>query len=80
MAIRCWVAESGIYRASKWIDDKEAESLAAGTPMGKALLGAAEEYAIECAIIKVFGSEVIDFCVDECLPDSWRQRFQLQSI
>ncbi len=65
MAIRCWADESALYRTCKLIQDKEHELQDAGKSFAEALLGAAEEYAIECAVMKVHGSETLDFAVDE---------------
>jgi alkylation response protein AidB-like acyl-CoA dehydrogenase len=65
MAMRTWVCESGLYRVAGWIEEKQQQLEASGKTHTEALLGAAEEFAIECAMAKVYGSELLDFVADE---------------
>ena len=61
MALRTYVAESMIYRTAGLIND--ALGGVHGDP--QEAMRALEEYAVECAMDKVYTSEVLDFVVDE---------------
>lgn len=65
MAIRTFAGESAAYRTSQLMQDRKEAAEAEGKSYGQAMLEAAEEYAIECSILKVYGSEATDYCVDE---------------
>jgi len=65
MAIRTYMSESMMYRQAGMFDDKLSELDAEAKKNGAENAKAIEEYAAECSITKVYGSEMLDFCVDE---------------
>jgi alkylation response protein AidB-like acyl-CoA dehydrogenase len=65
MATRNFAVESAAYRAGQNIDDAYEALIAGGMEAAKAKLKSTEQFAIECAILKVWGSEMLDYIVDE---------------
>ncbi|MFA0961823.1 acyl-CoA dehydrogenase family protein [Roseivirga sp. BDSF3-8] len=65
MASRTYASESAAYRAGQNIDDAYDALIAEGMDEAQAKLKSVEEFAIECAIMKVHSSEVLDYVVDE---------------
>ncbi len=65
MAIRTYALESAVYRISQNIQDRIKGLEDEGIEKGKATLKGIEEYAAECAMMKVLGSEVLDYVTDE---------------
>lgn len=64
-AIRTFTLESGVYRAAANIDEAIHALIKGGMDKQKATLKGIEEFAAECAMLKVVGSEVLDYCADE---------------
>ena len=67
MTIKTYASEAAHYRAGQNIDDAYEAFIAGGMAPGEARLKSLEEFAIECAILKVHGSEVLDYVVDEAV-------------
>ncbi|MGD2124797.1 MAG: acyl-CoA dehydrogenase family protein [Desulfobacteraceae bacterium] len=67
MAIKIYVTESMVYRTAALLDmalegiDPTKED--AGKLTGEAI----RKYALECSVMKVYGSEMFDYVVDECV-------------
>ena len=65
MAVKTYMSDSVMYRLAGMFDNKlgtlDAKAKKSGAENAKAI----EEYAAECSISKVYGSEVLDYCVDE---------------
>src|SRR5690606_17072917 len=65
MAVRNFAIESATYRAGQNIDDAFEALVASGMDTAQAKLKSTEQFAIECAILKAWGSEMLDYVVDE---------------
>ena len=63
--VRMFATESAVYRASKDVVDTINGLLEEGKSHGEANIGGVAEYEPECAMLKVYGYEYLDYIVDE---------------
>jgi alkylation response protein AidB-like acyl-CoA dehydrogenase len=66
-AIQCFVTDTAVYRTAQMIQEGEVQFKENGNDHISSKLNAAEEFALECSIIKIVGSESLDYVVDEAV-------------
>jgi len=67
MAVKTFATESATYRIGNLIDEKYKALKAEGASQNEAKVNAIREYAIECSIAKVYGSDVLCYVTDEAI-------------
>ena len=67
MATRLYVADAIAYRTAGLLDAAIAALPAVGPERDVGLRAILEEYTVECSIVKIFGTECLDFVADEAL-------------
>jgi alkylation response protein AidB-like acyl-CoA dehydrogenase len=67
MAVKAFATESATYRIGNLIDEKYKALKAEGASQNEAKVNAIREYAIECSIAKVYGSDVLCYVTDEAI-------------
>lgn len=67
MALQIFNVESASYRAGQNIDQAYDQMVKGGMDATRAKLKSVEEYSVECALLKVYASEMLDYVVDEVL-------------
>jgi alkylation response protein AidB-like acyl-CoA dehydrogenase len=67
MAIQSFAGESAVYRATQNIDDKIRLLEEGGLDHAEATLKGIASFAPECAMMKVLGSDIVDYVADECV-------------
>ncbi len=65
MAIRIYAADSMAWRVVGQIQNRLGDFSWSQPEAPQTMLKAVEEFAVECSMIKVYGSEVLDFAADE---------------
>lgn len=84
MASKLYASESLIYRTVGYFEDRMSQLSEEEKNDGKAIAASIAEYAIECSINKVFGSEALDYIADEALQlhggYGYMQEYEIERI